>query len=334
MSVYFYDKNGNTQSVDTNLGSGTHFTFELKAGGTQVIDIDSTGDFKEGYVVAEYPTYYSPITASLVYKYEAGGVVQVEVGVPQQEFGQHFSFPVEKNTEKRIYTAITLSKPVSFSEFDEYVIVTLIDTEGRIQQTKTLLMKAGEHLVSYLDQDPLFSGLGNFRGSVNVSSVSGIGVLILRQDKDSFGAVATDRGPMVGAFKSALPATQEVEPNEDEYTAQQIPGSSLISGNIDVGDQDVFKFTGKAGDILTVIGDTTQVVSDLDPYIRLFRGAIGNIVFVAENDQNGLEPSTYNVGDSFLQIVLPADDIYYILIYDYWQTGGQYYNYFLHVDIQ
>ncbi|MBN1568570.1 MAG: hypothetical protein JXA73_12050 [Acidobacteria bacterium] len=336
--VYFYDKDGNIQSVDTNLGSGTHFTFQLKAGGTQVIDIDSTGDLKEGYVVAKYPTYYSPITASQVYRYEANGVVQVEVGVSQQEFGQHFSFAVEKNIEKRIYTAISFSKPASFSINSEYIIVTLIDTEGTIQATKTLLMKAGEHIVSYIDQEPLFSGLGDFRGSINISSVSGIAVLILRQDKNAFGAVPTDRGPMVGAFKSTLPAVQEVEPNNNEYDAHAIPGSTLITGNITVGDLDAFMFTGKAGDILTIIADTSQVVSDLDPVIELYRGQPGSqsnpVAYIAGNDQNGLEPATYNLGDAFFQMVLPEDDTYFISIYDYYQSGGTNYNYMLHVSIQ
>ena len=330
VTVYFYDENGIAQSVDANIGSNSSFSFSLIPGGTQTITIDSSGVFKQGYVIADYPASDSPITGSLIYRFENNGIVHVVVGVPQQEIGQHFSFPVEFNSAQRISTAVAFSKPEMLSPEEEYVVVSLINPDGSIQAIKPVSMKSGQHLAGYIDQAWLFPGLGDFRGSVNVSSVSGIGVLAFRQDKDAIGGISVDRGPMVGAFKLAGPVVQEVEPNDDFNTAFGISGSTIVNGRISTSlAGDFIRFTGTGGQIVTVICDTSQITSVLKPYIGLYDS--DSAIPLVYNFQNGLMPGLNALTDSFFQIVLPRNDFYYIWLLDSNDGGGALYYYNLHI---
>lgn len=79
-------------------------------------------------------------------------------------------------------------------------------------------------------------------------------------------------------------------------------------------DQDLFKFIGKTGDIISVLCTTKGLGSDLDSVLDI-HDSNGNLI--AYNDQNGLAPGEYAQGDSFIQMVLPADGTYYIVVYDY-----------------
>jgi|WetSurSiteA1Bulk_404760.scaffolds.fasta_scaffold11373_1 hypothetical protein len=339
IKVYFYDENGDPQSVDTNLGLKSNFTFSLNGGGTQVIYIDSTSEFKQGYVLCVYPINSAAIRGSLIYRFEEDGFVMAEVGVLQQELLQHFSFPVEVKSSEKIYTAIALSKPEAYSENPEYIVLNLINPDGSIQATKTVLMQPGQHLVGYIDYaDWLFPGLDNFAGTISVSSPWGIGVLTLRQDKQAFGATATDAGPMVGSFALEDPIVQEIETNDDASNAQSVSLPAIITGRIGSdSDQDLFKFTGSAGDVLTVICDTTQIDSDLDSLMWVYDSTLATDSFpvpIAHNDQNGLVPGTFPQNDSFIQIVLPEDGTYYILLADFNGEGGIYYGYRLHASLR
>ena len=54
---------------------------------------------------------------------------------------------------------------------------------------------------------------------------------------------------------------------------------------------------------------------------------------VGFNDQNGLAPQLYPMNDSFIQMRLPADDVYYIGVYDYWDYGDSNSAYWLDVKL-
>jgi hypothetical protein len=340
IKVYFYDENGANQTVETNLGIKSNFTINLNGGGTQAIYIDSTGAFKQGYVLCSYPVDSAAIRGSQIYRYELDGNVRVEVGVPQQELLQHFSFPVEVRSDQSIYTAIALSKPKAVSADPEYIVVSLINPNGTIRATQKVLMQSGEHLVGYIDNaDWLFPGLNDFAGTISISSPWGIGVLTLRQDKAAFGATATDSGPMVGSFALEDPIIQEAETNDEASNAQSVSLPTIIAGKIgSESDQDVFKFTGRAGAVLTVICDTTQLDnSSLDSLLYVYDNQLALVPLpdpIAFNDQNGLVPGMFPQNDSFIQIVLPADGTYYILLADFDSEGGTYYEYRLHASLR
>jgi hypothetical protein len=55
--------------------------------------------------------------------------------------------------------------------------------------------------------------------------------------------------------------------------------------------------------------------------------------YLAYNDQNGLAPGLYPQGDSFIRMQLPADGIYYVMVFDFYESGGPGYTYTLHLNL-
>jgi hypothetical protein len=262
-------------------------------------------------------------------------VVTTEVGFPQQELGDHFTFPVEINPDpsRHIYPAIALSNPMSI---EQKLVVSLFYYDGSLQNSVVVTMAAGQHRAGYLDQDWLFPALNSvaFVGSVSVSSPFGIGVLTLRQDKNAFGGIATDGGPILAPFEVTTPLAADTEPNDYFEEAQTVTLPVKINGSIGyVADWDFYHFNGQAGQILTVMCDTTGLTSDLDSLVRVFDSDWNEIAY---NDQNGLAPGLYPQNDSFTQVVLPQTGGYYVVLRDYWDNAGAAtgYEYSLHLKLR
>jgi hypothetical protein len=334
ITFYAYNDVGARVSLETNLGIGSSFTFDLNGGQTQVVRITSGSEFRQGYVLVEYPTFYDAIRGSQVFRYEADGVVTTEVGLPQQEQGDHFSFPVEIDPDpaKRIYPAIALSNPMSDGQT---LVVNLIRSDGIVQDTVAVTMQSGQHRAGYLDQDWLFPGLNNaaFTGSVSISSPFGIGVMTLRQDKNAFGGIATDGGPVIGPFALTGASVAEDEPNDEVEDAQPITGSTIVTGSIGVEyDADVFYFYGIKDQIVTIFCDTQGTDSPLDSVLGVYDDDV-DLTQIAFNDQNGLAPGLYPQNDSFIQMVIPASGIYYVMIWDFWDGGDVDFTYTLHFNL-
>jgi len=329
--AFFESPAGTPVAVTSNLGTDTSYSFTLGPGATQVIKVDPEAAYVEGYAVITYPPPGgAPVRATLVFRYEDGnGNVTAEAGVPQQEYHYHYSFPVEMNLSQGISTAFAIVNPKTYVSTDQVMLFSLIGTDGSIQQSARMVLGPGEHYAGYLDQ--VFSGLDNFIGSISVSSPFGAGVLALRQDANAFGAISTDYGPVLAPFAANSLATAETEPNNNSSQAQFIAGSSVIEGDIGAQDDvDVFEFTGQTGDVVSVICDAQLAGSWLDSFLEIRNS---NWDLVAVNDQNGLSPALYPVNDSFIQVELPANDTYYIVVEDYFGDGGQNYWYTLYVKI-
>lgn len=323
----FYDNTGTPLQVDSNLGSGSVFTINLSAGATQLIRITPGSSLLVGYVVLRYPSSLAPVTASEVFRYEQGGTVTAEVGVAQQTADNNFSFPVEVNSSAGVVTAVAFANPTfdSATALPQTLILDLINTDGSILKTVKVPLAIGQHISAYLNEPTLFPGLDNFTGSLSVSSPFGVGVLALRQNKQAFGGISTDTGPIMGPFAVTGPAVTEIEPNNNAAQAQLLSGTSLITGTIgSPSDVDWFKFTGRQGDIVTIICDTQGLNSYLDSVVLLF--ASDGTTVIATNDQNGL----YYQNDSFIQTALPADGTYFIAVTDYYGNGSVNYPYRLH----
>jgi hypothetical protein len=332
ITFYAYNDLGARVNVETNLGTGNSFTFDLNPGQTQAVRVIPGSLFRQGFVLVDYPSFYDPVRGSQVFRYETGGVVTTEVGFPQQEQGDHFSFPVEINPARLVYPAIALSNPMSEAQT---LVVNLIDSDGNIQNTVTVPMQPGQHRAGYLDQDWMFPGLNNstFTGSVSISSPKGIGVLTLRQDKLAFGGVATDGGPVIGPFALTSPSIAEDEPNDSVEDAQSIAGSTIVTGSIGVEfDADVFYFYGVKDQIITIFCDTQGTNSRLDAALGVYADDV-NLTQLAFNDQNGLAPGLYPQDDSFIQMVIPESGIYYVMIWDYWDGGDVDFTYTLHFNL-
>jgi len=325
VTLSFYDESGASLGVETNIGTGAILGFTLSAGTTQVIKITPPSSLVVGSIVATYPSG-APVRATEVFRYEQSNVVSAEVGVSQLIGGQHFSFPVEINSSLGVFTAVAMANP-SFIGMEQTVIANLVKLDGTIQKTVTVPLKRGEHFSRYLHEQGLFQGVDNFTGSVSISSPEGLVVLALRQDKQAWGAISTDSGPILGPFAVTKTSFSESEPNNTDAQAQLLSGTALITGTSGTQlDMDAFAFTGKRGDIVSVICDTQGLNSSMDPTVFI---SDSNLNEIAWNDENGL----YGQGDSFIQAVLPADGKYYIVLFDYFAGYGASYTYRLHITL-
>jgi hypothetical protein len=331
IAVIFYSSSGQSINVETNMGTAASFVFNLEAGATQVIRAIPSSTFIEGYAIIRYPWTGSPVRATEIFRYEQNGMVKVKAGVPQQERGDHFCFPAEESASQLIHTAIAIVNPKEFNTTDQTFIVNLIRPDGSTQATNIVTIQSGQQLTGYLNEPWLFPDLNNFTGSVSISSPLGVGVLAVRQDRESFGGIPTDGGPVLRPFAISGPNLQALEPDDDPASAMFLTGSAKISGTIGMpGDMDHFSFTGKRGDIISVICDAQESGSYLDSVIEIYNSSS---ILVAQNDQNGLAPQLYPINDSFIQMVLPTDDTYYIRVSDYYGDGGANYGYSLHVKL-
>jgi hypothetical protein len=355
VQILFYDKTGSPVSVDSNLGNATGYTFDLGPGATQLIQVNPEATYVEGYAVVTYPSNGSAVRATLVFRYVDGeGNVTVEAGVPQQEHGSqltsplgyHYTFPVEiappagDPPQQSALTAVAIVNAEIFYSTSQTIIVSLIGIDGEIDATATIVLQPGEHFAGYLHEAALFPdfqdyidpSFENYIGSVSISSPFGVGVLALRQDGNAFGAISTDGGPILGPFAVfGQDAIDEGEPNDSRAQAKLISNPTVISGTIGVqNDLDYFEFSGQTGDLVSVICDAALDGSLLDSVLEI-RNSSDELI--AENDQNGLSPELYPVADSFVQVVLPANDTYYIKVRDYFNNGGQDYYYTLYVRI-
>ena len=339
--VSFYKNNGDPLQVQSNLGTASSYTFSLALGATQRIQVVPSGSFQEGYVVVKYPWTGDPVRATEIFRYENNGTVEVEVGVPQQEQGDHFSFPVEINSAEGILTAVVLANPADFNPgnlITQTLVLNLIDTNGNINSTATVTLGPGEQGTYYLNQ--IFSGLGDFIGTLSVSSPMSAGVLAMRQDKQAFGGISTDGGPILGPFLASGNIYYEAEPNDSPTEGDIInfprPSSTIFAGTIGFdGDEDYYQFEGNAGDIISIIcwRDESVNYNYLDPVLAVYRWMTDHYELVGFNDQNGLAPQLYPMNDSFIQMRLPADDVYYIGVYDYWDYGDSNSAYWLDVKL-
>jgi hypothetical protein len=326
IKVNFYDNAGAAQSVDTNIGSGTSCIFGLDKGANLVIGINPSSTVVVGYAEVVYPAS-SYVRAGEIYRYKPGETVLTEVGISQQKLFNNFSFPVKVDSSKHLNTAIALTNPSDINSA-QTVVMTLIKPDGSVQASAVKSLSNGQHFSEYLPQS-LFPGLDNFTGSISVSCPLGVALLALRQDNEAFGSISTDYGPILGPFMLSSTAVNEVEPNDSFAQAQVISGSTIISGSIGVSqDTDVYSFAGKQGDVVSVVCEAKSIGSaaSMDPVLGIFR-AYNTQSVLALNLDSGLS----GTGDCFLQMMLPADDTYYIVIQNSYTNYGSDYLYKLHI---
>lgn len=325
--ISFYSDLGAPLSVATSIGTQTSFTINLNAGATQVIRIPATASLQTGYAVIRMPSDASIMTTEVFRSIDNNQILS-ELGLSQQMARNYYTFPIETSSSRGVRTGLAIVNPTFEQQgaTAQTIIVNLINANGALQQTRTLTLIAGEHYTGYPDLDQrLFPGLDEFTGLISLSALNPISVLSLRQDSNTFGAVAVESGPVLGPFTlNGMSAIAETEPNNSMAQAYMLSGNTLITGSIgSSGDLDFYGFSGHAGDLVTAMVDTAGLNSNLDSVIRLQKST-GELV--TENDQNGL--SSQN--DSFLQVILPADGTYYFRVSDYYGNYGSQYTYRLH----
>lgn len=141
--------------------------------------------------------------------------------------------------------------------------------------------------------------------------------------------LTTDRGlsNTVAYDVSSLPETTEAEPNDSAAKAQTVTLPQIVNGHIGrPGDQDYFRFTGRAGDVVVAEVIARRVGSPLDSLLRL-TGASGKVI--AWNDDHvdkGVGWLTHQA-DSYLTAKLPANGTYFVQVSDSQNQGGEAYGY-------
>jgi C1A family cysteine protease len=116
------------------------------------------------------------------------------------------------------------------------------------------------------------------------------------------------------------------EPNDDPAHATPLSYGESKAGDIcPPGDQDLFQFSGEAGDRILVDIDAQVDGSDLDSYLALLDR--DGLRVLAENDDDGSSL------DSKLAFQLPREGTYYLRVrdYDHGHQGGAGYTYTLHL---
>jgi len=315
-TVSFFDGAGAPLTVTSNLGTAASYTFDLALGETKVIRFPATGLLKTGYVVISTPQH-SSVPATQIFRYELAGSVLFEIGAPQQEAGRSFNFPAEVRLSSRTSTGIALAYPTfgNSAAAPLKAIVNLIRSDGVLQRVKVIDLEPGEYSSLYLHESGLFPGLDDFTGSVLITGLADFSAMGVRQDKNGVGSLAVSTGPVLGPFLLAGSPVNEVEPNSELLDAQVIMRDTLINGVMDKeGGVDYLRFAGKHGDMVS--------------FVATFEGMQGTIrpaIFLQSEDETRIASSEstrlMDTDQAYLQAALPADGIYYALVYTEYGYG-------------
>lgn len=121
--------------------------------------------------------------------------------------------------------------------------------------------------------------------------------------------------PRIFAVLRDLTDVAEVEPNNSPDKAQALVINSVVHGSSDQNDQDVFRFSARQGQRLTVQCRAGKLDSALDPILTLTNSQ-GTLI-AANGDYFGRDP--------LIDFVAPADGDYFASLSDLSYRGGHQY---------
>jgi hypothetical protein len=123
----------------------------------------------------------------------------------------------------------------------------------------------------------------------------------------------------------------EKEQNGSLKTAQAVTLPIIINGRIgSPGDEDVFRFTGRAGEQIVAEVLAHRLGSPLDSTLELADATGKRLAFNDDYDDEGAGLETHHA-DSYLAATLPAAGTYFIRLGDAQQQGGPAYAYRLRI---
>jgi hypothetical protein len=128
-----------------------------------------------------------------------------------------------------------------------------------------------------------------------------------------------------------LPDSLEKEPNDGPREAQPIDCPRIVNGRIGtVGDVDVFRFEGRAGEKVVAEIRARRVGSPLDSTLQLL-DARGEVVAWNDDHADRSAGLVTHQGDSYLLATLPRDGVYLVRVADAQGQGGPAFAYRLRV---
>ncbi len=162
----------------------------------------------------------------------------------------------------------------------------------------------------------------------SVSSKSAKGDGSLKKITVSNGDVHSNVAPFA---VSENPEIFEAEPNDGSDKFQKVVLPVVINGKIEKsGDNDVFAFTGKAGEKVAIEITARRLKSPLDSVVRLYDKDFKEL---AKNDDfvdSGSGLTTHHA-DSYLVHELPADGEYFVVLSDTQHSGSDEHAYRLRI---
>ncbi len=222
-------KDDGTPLVVTISGSGTSGSFSiiLAAGASVFLQTDGLGAEAAG---AATITSNVPIGAAAIFTEFNQGKFQTEAGVGDSSVLTQFTLPVDINGTSD--TGVAFFNPGISTQTLNF---KLLNTSGVIVGTTTRSnFAAKNHLAVFVSE--LFPGTTNFKGSLGVSTLTGVAATTLRQylsganyttlPATSGEAVNGTQPALLSKMESGIPATTNVTVNET------LPGGFKLSGAI------------------------------------------------------------------------------------------------------
>ena len=128
-----------------------------------------------------------------------------------------------------------------------------------------------------------------------------------------------------------MPECFEQEPNDSPQQAQRVTLPIIVNGRIDrPGDRDVFRFEGRAGEVIVAEVYARRLDSPLDSVLKLTDSAGRQLAFNDDHEDKSCGLVTHHA-DSWLRAVLPSAGTYYLHLYDAQNQGGPEYAYRLRI---
>ena len=128
--------------------------------------------------------------------------------------------------------------------------------------------------------------------------------------------------PILLFATDSLPERQELEPNNSPATAESTAMPVILNGRIgQPGDEDVFRFEGRAGDEIVAEVLARRLGSPVDSFLRLTDAAGQVVAFNDDHEDKGAGLHTHHA-DSWLLARLPVDGAYLVQVGDVQNHGG------------
>lgn len=129
----------------------------------------------------------------------------------------------------------------------------------------------------------------------------------------------------------AMPDSFETEPNDTNPQALPLMLPAIVNGRMErTGDEDVFRFAGRAGDSLVAEVLARRLGSPLDSVLTLSDGNGRPLATNDDFEDKGTGLLTHHA-DSRIAFTLPADGVYLLRVADTQRQGGPEYGYRLRV---
>lgn len=128
-----------------------------------------------------------------------------------------------------------------------------------------------------------------------------------------------------------LPEGMEQEPNNSQGSAQPVTLPIVVNGRVDQpGDADLFRFEGRAGEMIVAEVHARRLNSPLDSVVSLTDATGAPLAINDDHEDKGSGLDTHHA-DSYLSVRLPADGAYYLHLADAQHKGGPEYAYRLRI---